>query len=130
MSQSGSYVELRAATGWARGVFSSKVQTKSTMLKPRQKFGALLFRNDGPVRSFHPLDGSVRVDGHDKQVSEILRALQKIHMSGVQDIEAAVCEHDFLTGLLRRTNLVGNCLDGIDFCRHFYWRLERGTRLV
>src|SRR5438105_588131 len=47
-------------------------------------------------------------------------------MTGVQNIEAAVRKYDFLAGLLRFTNVLGNYFDGINLCRHCSWRLERG----
>ena len=49
-------------------------------------------------------------------------------MPGMQDVKAAIGEDDFLAGLLRFKNLVGNRVNRIDFCGHFYWRLERGLK--
>ena len=54
----------------------------------------------GPADAFQPPNGIVVVDGDDEPVAARLRFLEIADVAGVQDVEAAVREHDALAARL------------------------------
>src|SRR2546427_211426 len=81
--------------------------------KTRQEFGSLFLTENGTAGTFDAHDGTVSIDGDDQDIAQGVRLPQKIDVSGVQEIEAAVTKDDLLAGGLKATNLFCNMVEGI-----------------
>lgn len=60
-----------------------------------QDGGPILFVVDRPARAFELADRLVRVEPHEQQVAQVAGALEISHVAEVQDVKAAVGDHEF-----------------------------------
>ena len=66
--------------------------------------GSLLLRDDWPSRPFQASSAVVAVECDDQAIAKRCSLLQILNVSGVQQVVAAVREHDLLAELLARIN--------------------------
>ena len=60
---------------------------------------AILLRIDRPAVALESVRRCIGVDADDETIAEISRPLEKIEMALVENVEDAVCEHEFPAGV-------------------------------
>jgi len=80
----------------------------------REKLPTLRLRKDRAIRALQTLNGFISIDGNNQGIAEGTRTGEQVEMSGVEDIEAAVGENDFLAGGLKPANLLSDSVSRMD----------------
>src|SRR3954469_5702477 len=86
---------------------------------------------DWPARTFEPADAVIRVDADDEQVAQRLGTVQVGDRAPVQDVEAAVGEHDPPSLLAVKVEAAQEAVEGTDvlsFRGHELAQLLGGAR--
>ena len=63
----------------------------------RNKRYAFLFIQDGPARILDQAHGCIAVDRNNQHIAQSTRALQISQMSDMENVEAPICKHNFLS---------------------------------
>ena len=85
-----------------RGSASSKITTQSTHSRAASSSARISLRENGPLVSFDGPHGIIAVEGDDQKVSQVPGGGEISGVPGMEDIETAVGEDDFLPRLSLR----------------------------
>lgn len=93
------HIDVRLGRGQKarRRLFREETNTADT-LQRRQHSGAVVFGVHGPVRPFQLPHGRVSVQSHQQRVAQVARRFQIGDVSGMQNIETTIRDHEGSSG--------------------------------